>query len=530
MYSEKDLYKVKDTWLKSRNDLQKNDENFFSVVKGYSEELAGFLSRETCGSYLSGYGLFEGRDNHDSFIIALQDAAHKLFFQDKIETASKLLNHVFDLKYENLLKDRTFKYVKRVNFEITSVCNLKCKYCTFESGKRKHYIDPVLFEKILQDIADCHPRLEILALYMSGESLMHPNFIELLHVVNKVKENSLDFCPEIYLHTNGTLWVPEMNDKIMATGVFDRVVWSIDGVDKASFEFMRGGGNIYDDILSNFEYFLDNRPSSVKAWVNNLREPDLLDTECADKKLESLLRRADVTAVYPPRDLNQNELTKSRFIGSAEKFCEYIFHTVVITTDGKMSLCCADYNSENAFGDLKKYSFSDVYYGSERFEIMKKMSHKKRNKMNGCKKCTLLHANWFQGAHLSRNMEDRETYQKKLHLIKKWRQIESQYDTDKVAIYGSGRHTVFLNNILLKLNHSIIGAVIDDCLGSSPCLFGRRPKTVNDIKSQSFDAVILSTNHSQKKMAERCRQIFGPNIKLINLYEGFGTEVYSLYQ
>ena len=513
---------VETVWEKYRDSLKINDIAFFEVVKDYSEELAEFLSQKTCGSFLSGFGLYEGRNNHDSFIITLEDAAHRLFFQNRIESAEKLLNHIYDLKYEDLIRDRTFKYVKRVNFEITSLCNLKCKYCSFQSGKRKNYIDVELFGKILQDIADVHPHLQTLALYMSGESLLHPEFIELLEVVNKVKKNSMGFNPGTYMHTNGTLWSPEMTDKIMATNVLNRIVWSIDGVDRESFNDMRGGANNYEKVLNNFEYFLNNRPANVKAWVNNLREPQMLEKKMTTK-LEKLLRLADVTTVFPPRDLNQGGLTRSPFIGESQKFCEYIFHTVVITTNAQMSLCCADYNSKNAFGDLTINSFHDVYYGKERSNIMKKMAEKKRKDINGCKNCNLLHNNWFSGVEHSRVLEDEHAYSTKQQIIRKWKSLLATYSKGQIAIYGAGKHTQFLNQIVMKLDHTIIGAVIDDFSGPFFCLFGHRPIHSKDIQGQSFDAVILSTEYSQKKMGDRCREIFGSTIKLIDLYEGLGT-------
>ena len=263
---------------------------------------------------------------------------------------------------------------------------------------------------------------------------------------------------------------------------------------------------------------MDNRPSNVKACVNNLREPDMLDVKM-EPKLDKLLRKANVTTVFPPRDLNHDGLTRNEFVGEAKKFCEYIFHTVVITTSGQMSLCCADYNSENAFGDLTKSSFHDVYYGNDRLEIMKKMSEKKRNEIVGCKNCNLLNVNWFYGFELGHILEDEVVYSKKQKIKRKWNALLKAYSKGRVAIYGAGQHTKFLNEIVMQLDHSIIGAVIDDHIGQFFCLFGHRPVNPKNIQVQSFDAVILSTDCAQQKMAERCLQIFGTSVDLIDLYD-----------
>ncbi|WP_419664137.1 radical SAM/SPASM domain-containing protein [Desulfosarcina variabilis] len=506
-------------WTKTRKNIKSEDKSFFRHIKEYSDDIETFLSQKTCGSFLAGFGLYEGMEEDDAFIMVMEDAANRLYLQGKYEAAEKLILDVYRMKYEDLVTDRTFKYVKRVNFELTSICNLKCKYCTFESGKRKKHINLELFEKILMDIAECHPRLRTLALYMSGESLLHPGFIEILEIVSGIQERSEDFSPEVYLHTNGTLWTPEKNDAIMGTGVLDRVVWSIDGVDRDSFEDMRGVKGIYNKVLHNFEYFLNNHPEKVKAWVNNLRESEYLGKECLDSRLESLLQRADMVQVQPPRDLNQSNLTANEYKGENKSFCEYVFHTVVITTDGQMSLCCTDYNSENAFGDLKSDSFSDVYYSHDRMDMLKNMSIGQRRRIRGCMNCNLLHGAWYEGSENSGFITNFREFKEKQALQRLWKMLSKQYGPKEIVIFGAGKKIAYIYNQVKYMDHSMVGAVIDNYRSPYSCLFGHKPVFPDQLGNISPKAVIVTSRYVKEKMTDPLREMFGSSVEIIDFFE-----------
>lgn len=318
--------------------------------------------------------------------------ANYLYSEGKLNNAIKTMQEVFEYKYNDWKENNSWKYLERVNFEITSVCNLKCKYCTFANGLQEKYIEPKLFRRVLRELAVAPVHINQLALYMSGESLIHPNIIEIFEIVSQVKQEFPDFQPLTYLHTNGTLWKPKMHDKIMQTKALDRVVWSIDGIDKKTFEEMRPGAK-YEKVLSNYEYFIANK-ENIEGWINNLVLPEH-DQSMLDSRLLNAFYTADHLVQAPPRELNTDNLQATSWQGSNCGFCSYVFNTAVITTAGQLSLCCVDYNAENAFGDLNKNTFEVVYFGHKRKEILKLMSEQKRKKITGCKNCSVFHAGWF---------------------------------------------------------------------------------------------------------------------------------------
>lgn len=291
--------------------------------------------------------------------------------------------------YWDWLLNRSWSYVKRINIEFSSICNMQCSYCTLSLDRgRERYLDIALFDKLLSEVAQSPIRLQQLALYNSGESLLHPQFLDFLDVVTTYKARYPNFSPNVYMHTNGILWTPDQCDAILSKGVLNQVTWSLDGRDEESLERMRPGakGKL---ILDNFEYLLDTRDSSLEIGVNNL-----VDKECIElplnERMTHLFERADwVTSRYP------NDLTGETLFGYYERndenvgFCWYVFDTVVLSASGQITMCCVDLNEETAYGDFNTRSLRDIYFGKARRIRMLQMYRKQRAAIRGCAKCRM---------------------------------------------------------------------------------------------------------------------------------------------
>ncbi len=455
------------------------------------------------------------------FTNILNDIAFHLFKTGNIKDASILYNHVLELKYNEFISNPSNRYLKRINIELTSLCNLKCKYCNFKSGVRENYIDLKVLKKTIEESCLFSPNLPTLALYMSGESLLHPQFLEILEIVAEIKKETPSFAKIVYLHTNGMLWAPEMHDKIMKTGALTRVVWSIDGVNRETFERMRKGAN-YDTVLNNFEYFLTHCNDDVESWINNLRDDECIEKDM-DERLLNLFLRADNTIISQPKNLNSSGITTNEYHGDALGLCSYLFDTAIITVDGKMSLCCVDYNSENSFSDLKTQTFEDVYCGSERINILKQLYMKKRETLPGCKNCNLLECGWNDSASNSYLLKGMI-----LQIVKnKFLELYNKQGYKRVALFGAGKHTLWLEEKFHDFDIPKITAVIDDIERENNIVFGLKPILSKEFNCKTVDAIILSSDCYQKQMKKRCRELYGKEIPIIDLYEGLPPGPYN---
>ncbi len=75
----------------------------------------------------------------------------------------------------------SYKKLKRVNIEISSVCNLACSFC-HRVERKKPYMDLDLFRHIVKQVV---PMTEIISTHLMGEPLMHPQFILILEAAQK---------------------------------------------------------------------------------------------------------------------------------------------------------------------------------------------------------------------------------------------------------------------------------------------------------------------------------------------------------
>lgn len=278
------------------------------------------------------------------------------------------------------------QFLRRVDFELCSICNLHCAYCSLQRRKNYPAFMPLdLYQRVLAELAQTP--LQALGLYFSGESLLHPEFDGILQQTRECLDRQPEFRPLVYMHTNGVLWTPARTDAILARGVLHRVIWSIDGVDEATFNRIRPGAP-YRRLLDQFEYLLAHRPPGLEVWVNNM-----VDAGCQslkpDPRLQALLARADQVRTYFPYDLSEGPSHGYYHTRPEVGFCCYSLDTMVVTAAGQLSLCCVDLNARNAFGNLYEQSFAEIYNGPIHRQWMEWMNQGRRARLPGCAHCTV---------------------------------------------------------------------------------------------------------------------------------------------
>lgn len=112
------------------------------------------------------------------------------------------------------------------------------------------------------------------------------------------------------------------------------------------------------------------------------------------------------------------------------------------------------------------------------------------------------------------------TYEKYLMMYllrKKFDEITEKYN--RVAFFGTGSHTEWFSTILSGYKKDKIVAVLDITPPINLEFFGLAPVNAQEWSPKEADAIILSTNSMQDLLIKRCRELYGPDIPLINLYE-----------
>lgn len=252
-------------------------------------------------------------------------------------------------------------FPKTMMIETTNVCNLSCIYCKNPlSFRKKGFIEMELFENIIQQAREAG--VEEIGLYTIGEPLIHKECSE--HIRFAKKEG----IRYVYISSNGTLCNAELAKNIIDAGL-DSLKFTISGGTRESYLEIHGY-DLFEQVLSNLktiDRLRKEKNANLKIAVScvltkqNINEKDIL---------KQILKPYVDTVIFNPvthlagQMLKQNE--NLYITGSIRKkithvICAHPWNRVHVTYNGLLTLCCADFEDELIYGDLKKESLIDAW-------------------------------------------------------------------------------------------------------------------------------------------------------------------------
>lgn len=227
--------------------------------------------------------------------------------------------------------------------EPTDMCNLSCTYCPRRSMKDElGFMDYGLYTKLIDEINSYHDRE--LVLFHRGESLLHPQFLDMVRYAK-------GRVGKILLATNGTLLTPEISQVIC-----DRVDFISFSIDlPGRFASVRGGD--YEVVKRNIDYFIYiNRHAETQV---SMVVTDDVTTSDVDEFKKLWEGKVDKVRVYA-------EHSKNEHFGSIEnanaerKTCIKPFRQTVISWDGKVRRCNHDWDS-CPLGDVNNSTVKEIW-------------------------------------------------------------------------------------------------------------------------------------------------------------------------
>ncbi len=262
----------------------------------------------------------------------------------------------------------------KMHIEPIAACNLHCEFCSIPPPliqRESRFMSLDRFKKIVDDTkAHC----VVMALYLGGESLLHPQLPEMVAYASK---------NGIYteLSTNATLLTPAVSRKLIQGGL-DLVTFSIDGASKASVEGMRLGSN-YESLMENLrEFFRIKRElgkrkpvAYFQLLVSKLNKDEIKDFEAMAKGFGARTRIRTLglpTWVGEGVDL---EALASKYLLSPEEAAPFEDYELkregpcgftkrsVIFADGRVVPCCFDIHGAHTMGNVYTKSFREIWDG-----------------------------------------------------------------------------------------------------------------------------------------------------------------------
>ena len=250
--------------------------------------------------------------------------------------------------------------IQVVNIEVTSHCNLSCLYCSknkFGYTRTPAHMDTELFVQILE----MFPKRVLLALYLSGEPLLHPSFCELVSLAKQKGFNNTR------IHTNATVLDTKLSEKLVDSGLRD-IVFSIDGINAKDYERMRNFS--FDKVKSNIKEFIDINQGEIKIGVQCLIPkgmPLRLNTDLEDLSFDFSIIE------YPHTWLNY-QIPESEPSSMRSIPCLFLSSYMAISCEGDYLLCCCCLNKERVLGKFWNTSAKDIWENE-----MELIRHHQRN-------------------------------------------------------------------------------------------------------------------------------------------------------
>lgn len=286
-----------------------------------------------------------------------------------------------------------------ISFEPTTSCNLRCPECP--SGLRAFtrptgMLDNSFFK---QTINEMHKELLYLIFYFQGEPFLNPGFLDMVKYASDRK---------IYTATSTNAhYLKDEIARLTVESGLDRLIVSIDGTTQETYQSYRVGGKL--------EKVIEGTKNVVK-WKKELKSAtphiifQFLVVKPNEHQMDEVLElgkeigvdevRFKTAQVYDYHHGNPLIPTKekyARYKRNADgtysiknkllNHCWKLWHSCVITWDGKVVPCCFDKDATHRLGDLKKEKFRDLWQGPL-YNQFRTSLMKSRSEIDICKNCT----------------------------------------------------------------------------------------------------------------------------------------------
>jgi len=236
---------------------------------------------------------------------------------------------------------RLANFVKMIEVEVSTKCNLSCSYCPVSLEPKKisqQSMPQKIFDKILSDL-QLIEYSEAIAFHRYGEPLL----IKVEKFINATKKALPDVTTELF--TNGTLLTEKRLQSLQLSGIDTIIV-----TQHTPTGFIDKLPTIPDELLKNVyvrygkELILNNRAGTL---------PHILPS--ADLSNEPCLR--------PTR-------------------------AMTIDISGNVIVCCDDYNKIINMGNITRMSIEEIWQSERYTRIRHLLSTGKRDFVDPCKYCS----------------------------------------------------------------------------------------------------------------------------------------------
>ncbi len=286
-----------------------------------------------------------------------------------------------------------------ISFEPTTACNLRCPECP--SGLR-NFTRPTgnlkqeLFRRVIDELA---PDLWALTFYFQGEPFINPGFLEMVEYADR---------KGLYTATSTNAhFLDDAKAEATVRSGLSRLIISIDGTTQETYSAYRREGSL-EKVIEGAKRIVEWKrklksltPHVVFQFlVVKPNEHQIPEARQLAKQIgvdELWLKTAQI---YDPKDdhplipiqdrysrYTRNESGLWQVKNKLNDDCWKMWHSCVITWDGKVVPCCFDKDAHHVLGDLRTHTFAELWR-SEAYNDFRRSLLRSRSSIEMCRNCS----------------------------------------------------------------------------------------------------------------------------------------------
>jgi len=293
---------------------------------------------------------------------------------------------IYRYKWNYVAKhDKVLEFPLHLDIETTEACNLKCVMCVH--GTTGVPVTGKIDMDFARNTIDQAARggTKSIKFNWRGEPALHTGLEELVgHAKN---------CGilEVQINTNGIPFSERRIETIIDSGI-DRVIFSMDGATKETYEAVRVGAS-FDKLMHNIKKFHELRTArgSSKPFIR-IQMVRMKDNQHEVDSFVNMWRGiADDIAVKDVTDRGQgNVLYTGDQVAVGRRRCNQPWQRMIVARDGKVFPCCSDWDRTYEIGDANTTPLKEIWHG-EKMEQLRDINRSgKLDEVDPCKNCFVL--------------------------------------------------------------------------------------------------------------------------------------------
>jgi radical SAM protein with 4Fe4S-binding SPASM domain len=256
-------------------------------------------------------------------------------------------------------KDRAPGLPEIVQIESTNICNAKCVFCPRDDMERRQGImDMALFQKVADECAALgitHVRM-----HNYGEAFVDRQLVDKIRYAKRIG------IKEVGLISNGSLITEDVARGMIDAGL-DAINISLDAAGKEVFEATRVGLK-FDKVVAAIDRLVRVRQelgrSRPKLILSFVRQDNSAEEQAFIERWRARADKIHVTDLH-----NWAGTLHTRANVSFPCYRQWLTFTVL--WDGRVSLCCADFDGREILGDVRTSTIREIW-NNDRYRAVRR--------------------------------------------------------------------------------------------------------------------------------------------------------------